>query len=56
LQCKSLAEAIEWIRRCPNPHNEDGEIEIRQMFELEDFGDSPAVDHHRRLAEQIAKS
>jgi hypothetical protein len=56
LQCKSLAEAIEWIRRCPNPHNEDGEIEIRQMFELEDFGDNPAVDHHRRLAEQIAKS
>jgi hypothetical protein len=56
LQCKSLAEAIEWIRRCPNPHNEDGEIEIRQMFELEDFGASPAVDHHRRLGEQIARS
>ena len=55
LQCKSLAEAIAWIRRCPNPHNEDGEVEIRQMFELEDFGESPAVDHHRRLAEQIAK-
>jgi hypothetical protein len=36
LQCKSLAEAIEWIKRCPNPHNEDGEIEIRQLFELED--------------------
>jgi hypothetical protein len=34
LQCKSLAEAIEWIRRCPNPHKEDGEIEIRQIFEL----------------------
>lgn len=56
LQCKSLAEAIEWIRRCPNPHNQDGEIEIRQMFELEDFGESPAVDHHRRLAEQITKT
>lgn len=56
LQCKSLAEAIEWIRRCPNPHNEDGEIEIRQMFELEDFGESPAVDHHRRLSKLIAKS
>jgi hypothetical protein len=55
LQCKSLAEAIEWIRRCPNPHKEDGEIEIRQMFELEDFGASEAVEHHRRLAEQIAK-
>lgn len=55
LQCKSLAEAVEWIRRCPNPHKEDGEIEIRQTFELEDFGASEAVEHHRRLAEQIAK-
>jgi hypothetical protein len=53
LQCKSLQEAIEWIRRCPNPHLEDSEIEIRQMFELEDFGESDAVDHHRRLSEQI---
>jgi hypothetical protein len=56
LQCKSLAEAVEWIRRCPNPHNDVGEIEIRQMFELEDFGASEAVEHHRRLAEQIAKT
>jgi hypothetical protein len=55
LQCKSLAEAIEWIRRCPNPHKEDGEIEIRQMFELEDFGASEAVEHHRRLTEQMGK-
>jgi hypothetical protein len=53
LQCKSLQEAIEWIRRCPNPHNEGGEIEIRQMFELEDFGESPAVEHHRRLDQQM---
>ena len=55
LQCKSLAEAIEWIRRCPNPHKEDGEIKIRQIFELEDFGASEAVEHHRRLAEQVGK-
>src|SRR6516225_2360865 len=55
LQCKSLAEAIEWIKRCPNPHNEDSEIEIRQLFELEDFGASEAVEHHRRLGEQIGK-
>jgi hypothetical protein len=55
LQCKSLAEAIEWIRRCPNPHNEGGEVEIRQMFELEDFGESPAVDHHRQIGAQIAR-
>ncbi len=38
-QCKSLAEAIEWVKRCPNPHpNNDSEIEIRQVFEFEDFG------------------
>jgi len=55
LQCKSLAEAVEWIRRCPNPHNDVGDIEIRPMFELEDFGVSEAVEHHRRLAEQVAK-
>jgi hypothetical protein len=56
LQCKSLAEAIEWIKRCPNPHQEGGEVEIRQVFELEDFGDSQAVEHHRRLAEQMGRA
>ena len=35
---KSLAEAIEWVKRCPNPANEDCEIEIRPVFEAEDFG------------------
>ncbi len=55
LQVKSKEEAIAWIKRCPNPHPEDCEIEIRQVFELEDFGDSDAVEHHRRLGEQIGK-
>jgi hypothetical protein len=36
-QVKSLEEAIEWVKRCPNPHNGDSEIEIRQVFEMEDF-------------------
>jgi hypothetical protein len=31
-------EAIEWVKRCPNPHHEGGEIEIRQVFEAADFG------------------
>jgi hypothetical protein len=35
---KSLAEAIEWVKRCPNPMNDDCEIEIRPVFEAEDFG------------------
>jgi hypothetical protein len=36
-QCRSLQECIEWVKRCPNPM-EDSEIEIRQIFEAEDFG------------------
>lgn len=36
---KSREEAIEWAKRIPNPHNEDGEIELRQVFEEEDFGE-----------------
>jgi hypothetical protein len=36
-QVKSLEEAIEWVKRCPNPHNGESEIEIRQVFEMEDF-------------------
>jgi hypothetical protein len=41
-QCKSLAEAIEWARRCPNPTGEEGQLEIRQIFELTDFPEVPA--------------
>ena len=37
-QVKSKDEAIEWVKRCPNPHNEETEVEIRQVFEAEDFG------------------
>src|SRR4051812_8565071 len=37
-QVKSKEEAIEWIRRCPNPMPGDSEIELRQIFEAEDFG------------------
>ena len=38
LQVKSKEEAIEWIKRCPNPMESDSDIEIRQVFEAEDFG------------------
>jgi hypothetical protein len=37
-QVKSMEEALEWVKRCPNPHESDSEIEIRQVFEPEDFG------------------
>ena len=36
----SLQEAIDWVKRCPNPMPEESEIEIRQIFEAEDFGDA----------------
>jgi hypothetical protein len=39
-QVKSMDEAIEWVKRCPNPMNEDSEIEIRQVFEASDFGEA----------------
>jgi hypothetical protein len=37
-QVKSMDEAVEWARRCPNPFDIDSELEIRQVYELEDFG------------------
>ena len=55
IQVKNKAEAIEWMKRCPKPHDEDCEIEIRQFFELEDFGESPAVDHHKAIGAEIAQ-
>ncbi len=39
MQVGSFEEAVDWIKRCPNPHSEPGEIEIRQIFEAEDFGE-----------------
>ena len=37
-QVKSMDEALEWVKRCPNPHEAEGEIEIRPVFEMDDFG------------------
>jgi hypothetical protein len=42
LQVKSLEEAIEWAKRCPNPHAGESEIEIRPLFDLSDFPDANA--------------
>ena len=54
-QVKSLDEAIEWVKRVPNPTGEEGTIEIRPVFEPDDFGDNltPEVrEQERRLREQ----
>ena len=52
IQAKSKAEAIEWVKRSPF---QEGEVEVRQIFELEDFAPSPAVEHHKRVGEQLKK-
>jgi hypothetical protein len=56
-QVKSMEEAIEWVKRCPNPHDTDGEIEIRQVFEPDDFGGAltPELrEQEERLRAQLA--
>jgi hypothetical protein len=57
-QVKSKEEAIEWVKRCPNPMPGDSEIEIRQVFEAEDFGAefTPELrEQEERLRKQVAK-
>jgi hypothetical protein len=57
IQVKSKEEAIEWVKRCPNPMPGESEIEIRQVFEAEDFGDefTPELrEQEERLRAQAA--
>ena len=54
---KSKEEAIEWVKRCPNPTGEESEIEIRQVFEAADFGEAytPEVrEREQRIADQLS--
>ena len=55
-QVKSMDEAIEWLKRCPNPMEGESEIEIRPVFEVDDFGDelTPELrEQDARLREQL---
>src|ERR1700716_4218313 len=57
LQVKSKEEAIEWVKRCPNPMPGESEIEIRQVFEAEDFGAELTPElraQEERLRSQVA--
>jgi hypothetical protein len=59
LQCKDLDECIEWVKRCPNPMEGESEIEIRQVFEAEDFGAeyTPELrERDARIAEQAERN
>lgn len=49
IQVKSREEAFEWAKRFPNPSADDGEIEIRQMFELDDFTQGEAIERFREM-------
>jgi hypothetical protein len=54
IEVKSLEEAIEWVKRVPNPTGEESQIEIRQLFEVEEFEASDEVlERDRRLREQL---
>ena len=58
-KCKSKQEAIEWVMRCPNPTEGESEIEIRQIFEAEDFGAefTPELkEQAQRVYEQVANA
>jgi hypothetical protein len=55
-RCASLQEAIEWVKKCPNPMRTDSEIEIRQIYSVEDFGDAitPEVrEQEERLRKEV---
>ena len=57
-QVRSMEEAIEWVKRCPNPAGAESEIEIRQVAELEDFGDAitPEIkEQDERIRAEAAK-
>ena len=49
IQVKTREEAMEWTRRFPDPHVHDGEIEVRQLYELEDLGPSPSIERFREI-------
>jgi hypothetical protein len=56
-QVKDMAEAVEWVKRCPNPMPGPSEIEIRPVFEAADFGDAltpEAAEQEERLRDKIA--
>jgi hypothetical protein len=59
IQAKSMEEAVEWVKRCPNPMDSDSEIEIRQVFESEEFGEAltPELrEQEKRIGDQIARN
>jgi hypothetical protein len=48
-QVRSMEEAVEWVKRCPNPMESDSEIEIRPFFQPEDFGEAFTPEHQAKV-------
>lgn len=55
-QVKDMDEAVEWLRRCPNPHAETTEVEIRPVFEMEDFGEAMTAELRAQEERVIAEA
>ncbi len=56
-EVKDMDEAVEWVKRCPNPMLSRSEVEIRQVFEYQDFGDAMTpeqIENEERMREEIA--
>jgi len=57
-QVRSMEEAVEWLKRCPNPHCEDSEVEVRPVYEMADFGENltPELkEMDQRMRQQMAE-
>jgi hypothetical protein len=54
-QVRSMEEAVEWVKRCPNPHEGECEIEIRPVFELEDFGSELTPELKKKHEDMLAQ-
>ena len=54
-QVRTIEEAVEWVKRCPNPMPGDSDIEIRPFYEIEDFGDSPDLRANVQRLRDMAK-
>ena len=57
-QVRSMEEAVEWLKRCPNPHPGEAEVEIRPFFEPADFGENLTPEErerHKRLTEEMSQ-
>jgi hypothetical protein len=54
-QVRSMEEAVEWVKRCPNPHEGECDVEIRQVFEAEDFGAALTPEMRKKEKEMRAK-